>query len=213
MHYFVDGYNLLFRSRLEQPLLQQQRERVIADLLEKVTVLELDITLVFDSAHTPELSRRQHIGRLEIAYTNPGETADAYILSELLRDEARQRHTVITSDKALAEQARRLGAKSMSVENFTLWLEARYQKMRGKRIKTLPVVPPATPAPKSRPIEDPYLNIFEQRLQKLVKPSPATTSRPTSAPEPPRQRKSEAAKKPPESDFERWLRLFEAGDS
>lgn len=229
MHYFVDGYNLLFRSSQTHDVLQKQRELVIAELLDKVTVLELNMTLVFDSAHTASLSTKQHLGPLEIVYTNAGETADAYILSELQICEAPQRETVITSDKLLAEHARRLGAKTMNVESFLTWLQARYHRRRGKYPKktvailtTLPALPPSRPQqiptpqalpPASLPIPsgaESYLQIFEMRLKDLVDSTPIKPAKLDRAKSRRPVRKPQATKAAPESDNERWLRLFQA---
>lgn len=231
MHYFVDGYNLLFRSEHSTHGLQQQRENVVAYLLERVTVLELNVTLVFDSAYTPGLSTRQHMGRLEIVYSSAGETADAYIIGEVLLSKARQRETIITSDKQLAEHARRLGAKTMNVESFCAWLQARYLRRRGKfhnkalavftplplaKAEKKMIPPPICQTPKqlvSGP--DHYLQIFEERFNGITENDSPKLSKTVHHELPkrrPRKRQAQARKEAPETDSDRWLRLFLAGN-
>lgn len=212
MHYVVDGYNLLFRFYSGLNLLEQQRDQVIADLHVMVTALHINLTLVFDSAGTPDLSSRHYLGTLEIIYTDFGESADTLIINTLWRCEKRQCEIIVTSDKRLAEHSRRLGAKTMSVEHFHSWLLARYKRQCGKRQKppTRPVTrrsqPPAShPSPSTLPKPDDYLQIFEQRLKEsedqrvpTIKTGPVKRR-----PEP------QATKEAPESDYDRWLRLFE----
>lgn len=218
MHYFVDGYNLLFRSRSQHDNFQKQREQVIADLADAVTALKLDLTVVFDSTHTTELSSRHHKGPLEIIYTQGKETADHLILRALEDCDTPKRETVVTSDKPLAEAARRLGAKSMDVESFLNWLRARY-RTKSKRaekltwVTTKPKLPPpklakeiVTP-PTPATVSHDYLTIFEQRLNEATKPDKVISSSPQPRK---RKRKPQATKTAPEPDHDRWLRVFEA---
>lgn len=191
MHYFIDGYNLLFRLVSHRGLLQQQREQLITDFGEKLQWISLDMTIVFDAAYQQGGGSRSHYRNLEIIYTSKGESADEFILSEIAQSQNPQNETVITSDKGLASKARMLQAKTETVERF-------HQQMSHIRTKQ-----PASPRPKpqkpaiapfhplsTKSEEDPYLEIFEKRFQELEQTHPTHYV-------------------PRLSEFQRWLSLFE----
>lgn len=174
MHYFIDGYNLLFRRLRAGGELQIQREFIIRELDECASFLELDITIVFDSQHQYGLGTRTHYHHIEICFTDEGETADDYILKALKRVAKSQQETVITSDKRLAWQVRRRLAKTESVEQFLKWVIKRSQNKtrRLKQEAAPPISQPPTPQPKvtkSIPAYesdmDRWQRIFEERLR------------------------------------------------
>ena len=80
MHYFLDGYNLLFRLLHNGEDLQSQRDSIIFDLNKKFSLLKLNASIVFDSAFQIGGRTRSHYDALEILYTAKRETADEYIL-------------------------------------------------------------------------------------------------------------------------------------
>lgn len=223
MHYYVDGYNLLFRSSSGVIELRKQRDMIISDLADHVVLLQLDITLVFDSSRLGESTRR-HFGPLGVVYTTLGESADAYIIGELQSLRERRQETVVTSDKTLAEHARRLGAQAMSIESFILWIRARARNKQRKKVRELsnppsrsPVIQEVVPPP-SRTQEEAYLLIFEQRFEEIIKSeankgkiaeNPKSRSRSKKSSH---RHKPQVLKKEPESDHERWRRIFEAKD-
>lgn len=223
MHYYVDGYNLLFRSSSGVTELRKQRDMIISELVDQVVLLQLDITLVFDSSRIGE-STRGHFGPLEVVYTALGDSADTYIIDELQSLRERCQETVVTSDKTLAEHARRLGAKAMSIESFLLWIRARSRNKRRKKapiLRDLPTrsaaIQKAVPLP-PRTQEEAYLLIFEQRLEEIAKSeaaevksleNPKSRSR---TKKPALRHKPQARKEEPESDKERWQRIFEAAE-
>lgn len=216
MHYYVDGYNLLFRTLPDDEDFQKEREDLITDLAEKVMGLHLDVTVVFDSAYQVGDATKGHRRFLEVVYTAAGETADAYILSELQVVKDVRHEIVVTSDKGLASRCRNCGAKTMSVEGFAVWLNQRYRRKTRQPIKKVlklpspPPVPSRSPAPAPAGTSDHYEQLFEKRLEELIeeeqhKPSvKASTTRQAI-----KQREQRAPKEAPELDTDRWLRLFE----
>src|ERR1700722_447984 len=104
MHYFIDGYNLLFRvvRALIDEDLQQQREKIIADLSHKISLLNIDATIIFDSYYQKGLRERSFSQSLEVLFTDEGETADECILDELKKCPHPRNEMVVTSDKKLA---------------------------------------------------------------------------------------------------------------
>ena len=116
MHYFIDGYNLLFRVLKSGDNLKSKREEITKNLDTKIDILKLDCTLVFDSHYQEDDSTRSHYKSLEIVFTATGQTADEYILTELKQSKNPTQHTVITSDKILARLCRMRLSKTESVE-------------------------------------------------------------------------------------------------
>jgi predicted RNA-binding protein with PIN domain len=232
MHYYIDGYNLMFRVLKAGDNLQTQRELIISDLKNKIHFLNIDATLVFDShSHLNEVMRA-HYDRLEIIFTSPGETADEFILKELKENPLPAHHTVVTSDKNLAWLSRRRQAKTETVDEFLRWLNQRYnnklRRMKApqptRREKEQAVVEKlrgkAQVKPKEKPIHtaaktpdesfDYYLETFEKRLKEQQKEVQALKSKPVKLKKL-KKIKPEQKDEVDESisDMARWLQIFE----
>jgi predicted RNA-binding protein with PIN domain len=209
MHYYIDGYNLLFRFLYSAKSLQEQRNAIIQDLVAKVTLLDLDATLVFDSSYQSGESTRSHKQHLEIIYTAEKESADDYILNCLKSKRERRQETVITSDQRLAWRARRLNAKTESIEDFIGWLNQRCKNKRKseKQDQTIRIKKPIPPKEIKKEIRpgktaeeshDYYLSAFEKKFaEEEVQAPPKKKTRPKPEPE------------PKLSDMERWQAIFE----
>lgn len=186
MHYFIDGYNLLFRIvPHSQNDLQYERRSIIQDLNKKISLLKLDVSIVFDANFQIGESSRSHYDQLEIFFTAEGETADDYILNEIKNSFYPQKETVVTSDKTLALRVRNRSAETQSVEEFMLWLNRSYknkihqlkkdkQKPPSSIAPLITVTKPSHPltTPKNTSIEaytDYYTQIFESKWQEMVK--------------------------------------------
>lgn len=218
MHYFIDGYNLMFRVLRAGDDLQMQRESIIRDLNRKIQVVGLDVTIVFDAQYQKGESSRSHVQHLEILFTAQGETADECILHMLKRVKNPREQTVVTSDKKLAWLARRRGAHTETVEDFLKILNKRYQnKLKRPQVplvqETIIPSPPKKTIPiltqKALPEEcfEYYLEKFESNFQEIPQSQPAKKS------EQPQKKKSQKPKKAnPEkglSDRDRWMKAFE----
>lgn len=176
MHYFIDGYNLMFKTLSPGIDLKSQREQVILTLNEKVQALKLNATIVFDAQYQLGEGSRSHFQTLEICFTDEGETADDYILRAIKRSKNPKLETVVTSDKKLAERSRRLLANTQSVKQFLDWLEKKYAHMPEEKSapKKMKIVlkehakEDKTPPKPGRTIEesfDYYLYEFEKKLR------------------------------------------------
>ena len=222
MHYFIDGYNLIFRMMRPVDKLQVNREFVIKDLNKKIKTIDLDVTLVFDSQYQHGEESRSHFNHLEIVFTAQGETADDFILSELKRAKEPSQHIVVTSDKRLALRARHY-AKTEDVKEFVAWLDKRYQnKLREQKPNTekqevKAKTKPASSSPR-KPAADVkteecfeyYLMHFEQSLASILQQKKENKEKTAKKPS---TKKRLARKKEDEknsiSDMERWLKIFE----
>lgn len=219
MHYYIDGYNLMFRSSGADDDLQIKRQRLILDLSNKIQFLQLNVTLVFDAQYQYGEGSRIHYENLEVFYTAAGETADEYILSELKAEGGLEKYTVVTSDKKLAWLARRRHARTETVEEFLDWLGKRYRN----KIKKLKRGPQPTPSSKTIPKQitkhplkkipskeasveecfEFYLEIFEKQIaeQPQKKKNKKSSLKKNN---PPPKKEEEFL-----SEMERWLRIFE----
>lgn len=139
MHYYLDGYNLLFRIDRSTHRLQDQRLNIIQELNEKAKFLNLSITIVFDAHYQNNELTRTHYDYVEILFSASKETADERILEEIRNVTSPRNITVVTSDKKLAWFARRCMAKTESVEIFIKWLNKRFiNKIRHLSIPQTP---------------------------------------------------------------------------
>jgi predicted RNA-binding protein with PIN domain len=194
MHYYIDGYNLMFRILRAGNDLQTQRQKIIYELNRKAQLLELNITLVFDAQYQMGASTRLHYDCLEILFTDQGITADDYILDQIKQVKNPQLETVITSDKKLAWLVKLRSAKTETVEEFISWLNRRsknkiLRKKTDKKEDSTPslktseevfVQPLDTSLPTSKTIPekcfDYYLSQFEKNLQDLMVKEPSKLS-------------------------------------
>ena len=135
MHYYIDGYNLLFRILKGSDDIRKQREEITFDIEKKVNLLELDATLVFDSHYQEDDNTKSHFKSIEIIFTAKGETADEFILKELKESRNPSEHVVVTSDKKLATLCRLRLGKTESVDEFLSWIGKRYRnKLRRNKL-------------------------------------------------------------------------------
>ncbi len=209
MHYYIDGYNLMFRMSITKDSLQEEREKFIADLYEKIRVVGLDVTIVFDAQYHEGLGSRTHLDFLEICFTDEGETADDYIINELGSTPNPREEIVVTSDNNLAWRARRTHAKSEKVEDFMRWLDHRFRKKKKELPKDyVPEEPPKISLPDEvfetfekgevDQADSNYLKIFEKKFEE-TEPKKAVS----------KPKKAIDSGIPRESEMERWQRLFE----
>jgi predicted RNA-binding protein with PIN domain len=228
MHYYIDGYNLLFRTLKNHADFSKQRTRLIEELNEKVGILALQVTVVFDSQYQESESTRGHFNFLEILFTSQNQTADDCIIEEIKSERNQYQKTVVTSDKKLAWFARRSSAKTETVEHFIEWLNKRYtnklrqlnelKKVPKEVLKSQPEPKPkiAKTPPATVPAEncnDYYLDQFQKEFERISKELPLkkTEKSKTSL-----RQKNRKSKKPPRhdedkplSDMDRWEHIFE----
>lgn len=219
MHYYVDGYNLLFRLIHNKDSLQKQREELIQDLESKSALLKLHVTLVFDSYFRTDESSRALMRNLEVCYTAHKETADEFIIHKIKEAKQPSQITVVTSDNLLAWHCRCQLAKTMRVEEFTSWINKRYNNKKRPpppQPPTLPLLQTKTKSSKA-PVVTPkteeqcfdfYLQTFEEKDRagqvegkKIAKKESQTKSR---------KIKKEEKRDPLLSDFQRWKKAFES---
>lgn len=162
MHYFLDGYNLLFQLFGGTSALKVERELLLEELDSAISQTSLNLTIVFDAHLREEQLARTKYRSLDIIFTDFGQTADDYILEVLSFCEHPKRETIITNDQRLAWRARGLGAKTQSLSHFLKQLEKPPKQIKKSREKKI-VLPSKRPKLGDFPgsIEY-YLDIFEK---------------------------------------------------
>lgn len=126
MHYWIDGYNLLFylpKERLSKSSFEDKRRALILEINRQALDLSLTITIVFDASDPmATYDSKSHYKSLEIIYTHPRKTADEAILEAVRLHKRPQELCVVTSDKDLSSKALYLGAITLSLPEFLHFL-------------------------------------------------------------------------------------------
>lgn len=119
MHYWLDGYNLLFRLTKNYKALRQNERKILLALNEAIVRLGYLVTVILDGREKdPPEALRRNLGSLALIYTPIHQTADEYIL-EMIGEAAHPgEQTVVSSDLELLGKAKQKGAKGMTVEQF-----------------------------------------------------------------------------------------------
>ena len=125
MHYYVDGYNVIYKSSTLRPLAVQDYESAREALIDKVAQLcattQQDVTVVFDgqARHLPELAPHQRgVKSLHIVYSPKHLTADAVIERAVYQAKNRLEVCVVSNDRGLRDLCRNLGALTMEADSF-----------------------------------------------------------------------------------------------
>ncbi|HSX03205.1 MAG TPA: NYN domain-containing protein [Rhabdochlamydiaceae bacterium] len=161
MHYFIDGYNFLFRLSKKKLPLEKKRGLLLVTLNEEIGKLGLNATIVFDSKEKyQDAPTRGHLDALEIIYTTRNESADDYILKAIEEATHPQNETVVSSDRELTGRSKQLGAKILSIEEFIAFI------MRKKEKKKKLLSPLRAFKDSEKEIER-LLKIFEERFKDL----------------------------------------------
>jgi predicted RNA-binding protein with PIN domain len=138
MHYYIDGYNFLFRLSNKKLPLEKKRNLLLITLNEEIEKLGLNITIVFDSSDKlRDMPSRGHLDALEIVYTTKNQTADDYILKAIENSAYPQNETVVSSDRELTGRSKQLGAKILSIEQFLTFItRKKAKKKKSSAVKT-----------------------------------------------------------------------------
>lgn len=223
MHYYIDGYNLLFRSLRASGDLKKQREIIIQELGAKIQFLEVDATIVFDAHYQPGESTKNRVYSMAVLYTSKGETADDFIISQLKSAKNPRQITVVTSDKKLAWRSRCKMAHSETIEEFIGWLNRRYknrlrhlaeQKKNQSLLKSPPTPEPIQKEEKKAVHAEGSIEYYEELFEKKSLEIKALNMSKKEARQPKKQAKhtlkssTEPKEKTYRSEMERWLDLF-----
>jgi uncharacterized protein len=154
MHYWIDGYNLLFRITKNYRSMKDNERKLLLALNNSLILLKYDATIVFDGREKdPPEALRKNLDSLAMIYTPHHQTADDYILESLTNP---SKETVISSDMELLRKAKQRGAHTLTVEQFLAQLVK-------KKKKKQPPAPDKTIQETDFQLQR-LLKIFEDRL-------------------------------------------------
>ena len=127
MWIIVDGYNLIRQwpelAMLDRAGLQSGREALLRELQSYRRAKRHKITVVFDGRERGGFSEgTESAGGIGVRYSKRGETADSVIAR--LVSEGGEGTVVVSSDREVAEGARRQGAAWLSAAEFLARVEA-----------------------------------------------------------------------------------------
>lgn len=129
MHYWIDGYNLLFRLPKSKGSFEEKRRILISQINLQAKTLSLSATIVFDASDpSQKYDTRGHYDSIEIIYTHPKKSADDAILEAVEISRKRADQCVVTSDKGLGLKAKALGAQILSLSDFLNFLQKKHFK-------------------------------------------------------------------------------------
>ena len=129
MHYYVDGYNFLFRIFEKIDPLEKKRNQLINLLNEELKFLKGRCSLVFDSSEQiRDCPQCAFLENLEVIYTPRGLTADNYIIELVEHSRTPKAITIVTSDNGLGRQCRHLGSLVMTIEAFIIFILKKTKK-------------------------------------------------------------------------------------
>ena len=153
-HYFIDGYNLLFKIPGKFRSLEAKRRSLLKFLEAKISQKKLHATIVFDGAQKDPLeSSYSHFKNLEVVYTAANQSADEFIVAAVSQSSAREK--VITSDRELAMRCQLLKAETEDIPTFLAFLVKPSKQSRKEK----------TPLQESPSQIARYLRIFEELLK------------------------------------------------
>jgi uncharacterized protein len=123
----VDGYNVIRQwpelAMLDRTDLQSGREALLRELQSYRRARRHEITVVFDGRERGEFSERTESARgIGVRYSKRGDTADA-LIARLVAGRA-EGTVVVSSDREVAQNARRQGAACLSAAEFLTRIQA-----------------------------------------------------------------------------------------
>lgn len=211
MHYYIDGYNLLFKTLRSNESLQEARDALIDDINEKASKTNMPITIVFDAHYQEENLSITHYHSLEIIYSAHSQTADDLIINILKSIDNPKSCTLVTSDNKLAWRARQLHVKTEKVVPFLELLNRRYENKLKKKVakptslSLTPLIKNRSPESQKNDTQRDYEAIFNKRYEEFEsKRKRQKTADSTKEP-----KKEKPLKDSHLSEFNRWLNIFE----
>jgi predicted RNA-binding protein with PIN domain len=131
MHYWIDGYNLLFRITKNYREMKQNERKLLSALNQAIILLKYQATAVFDGREKdPPEALRRNFDALALIYTPHNQTADDYILEAIADSANPAKETVVSSDYGLLSKAKQRGAHVLTIEEFLSRLVKKKQKKK-----------------------------------------------------------------------------------
>lgn len=131
--YYIDGYNVLYKSSTLRPLAEEDIESARESLIDKVVLfcraVDATATIVFDgrgTRYTETADHGRNLPGLQVLYTHGSLSADAVIERMVYQAKDRREIAVVSNDRGIRMLCRGMGALVMEADNFL-------QEVRGIR--------------------------------------------------------------------------------
>lgn len=131
--YYIDGYNVLYKSSMLRPLAEEDIESARESLIDKVVLfcraVGATATLVFDGRgkrYAEKVDHGRDVAGLEVVYTHGNLSADAIIERMVYQAKDRREIAVVSNDRGIRMLCRGMGALVMEADSFL-------QEVRGIR--------------------------------------------------------------------------------
>ena len=139
MHYYIDGYNWLFRTPKTPESLEIRRRAFIHAIHELVLDRNCLVTLVFDSSDpSRDISSKGNYRSLEIVFTPKKQTADQYIEQAVESAQQPKNITVVTLDRELRDKCRLRGSQVLSMKEFQHLFSKKRKVSQEKQFQDIP---------------------------------------------------------------------------
>jgi len=142
LRYYIDGYNILHKSRLLRPLVNIDFESAREGLIDKVAMLCMSsgrhATIVFDGQglHNPEVMPHDRgVPHLKVMYSPSNHTADTIIERIVYKLPNRLEAVVVSNDRGLRDACRHMGALVMDADNFLETVQASRQSISSSLVR------------------------------------------------------------------------------
>lgn len=159
MHYYIDGYNLLFGIVDHfQGSVESSRIELVNYLDEMLEKAEMQATVIFDN-HSDLATAKpgaEYTPFLNIIFSPKGLCADAYLIELVQGMTHTNLVTVVTSDVSLANTIAEMGVKTNTTKDFLCKLFRRLKTRKSPTVK---------PANFSHFELERWQKIFEERIQ------------------------------------------------
>lgn len=113
VHLVVDGYNVT-KTGFPELSLEDQRSRLVRGLAAVAARSGAEVTCCFDGADLPGRVPGPGARGVRVLFSRPGETADELIRRLVAAEPAGRPVVVVSSDREVAEDARRAGARPVA---------------------------------------------------------------------------------------------------
>jgi len=141
--YYVDGYNVLHKSRMLQPLLRRSLETAREALIDRIAQFCVstsnEVILVFDGQTAHQASEVDHyrgVRNLTVLYAPATHSADTEIERRVYQERNRLGVVVVSNDRGLRDLCRGMGALTMETESFLASTRETRQEMESVIART-----------------------------------------------------------------------------
>ena len=123
--YYIDGYNVLYKSSSLRPLAEEDFESAREALIDKVALFcratGATATIVFDGRgkrYAEFVDHGRNLAGLEVVYSHGNVSADALIERMVYQAKERREIAVVSNDQGIRMLCRGMGALVMEADSF-----------------------------------------------------------------------------------------------